>query len=73
MSASIAFSEIETMLKRCAPGATWRMATHSRVVIFDGKTYRSLPKYDLVELGHVRKMIRYLNINRECAGEFLPL
>ena len=46
-----------------------RLATHSRVVAFNGKVYRGLPKHDEIELGHIRKMVRYLEIDRDCAGK----
>jgi hypothetical protein len=69
MSASASFDDVKRMLDECAPGYTLRLANHSRVVTFNGKVYRSLPKHKNVELGHVRKMIRHLGINQECAGE----
>jgi len=73
MSASAPFKDVEAMLKECAKESVWRLATHSRVVSFNGKTYRSLPKHDSIELGHLRKMIRYLGINQDCAKKFLPI
>ncbi|HWH58183.1 MAG TPA: hypothetical protein VN682_11165 [Terriglobales bacterium] len=59
------------MLKVCAPGATVRLATHSRVIQYKDKTYRSLPKFDRIELGHIRKMSRVLEI-LECAKRQIP-
>ena len=73
MSASVSFKDIEEMLNRCAKGSTWRPATHSRVVKYGERTYRALPKFDSIELGHVRKMIRYLKIDENCAKGILPL
>jgi len=73
MSASVAFSDVETMLKHCADGYTLRIATHYRIVKYNGKVFRSLPKHDTIELGHLRKMVRYLEISRDCANNFLPL
>ncbi len=66
MSASVAYSDVERMLKDCAPGSTVRLATHSRVISYGALTYRTLPKFSELEIGHVRKMIRYLGI-RDCA------
>ncbi len=60
------------MLDKCAPGHKLRLATHSRVVTFNRKIYRSLPKFDNIELGHIRKMIRYLQISWDCAREYIP-
>jgi len=61
------------MLESCAPGSSVRLATHSRVVTYNDKVYRSLPKFDNIELGHVRKMIRHLGIDLECARKYLAL
>jgi hypothetical protein len=72
MSASAAFARIIKMLNDCAPGYEVRLATHSRVIHFGGKVYRSFPKSDTVEHGHTRKMVRYLEISRDCAAEHLP-
>lgn len=70
MSASVRFSDVERMLEECAPGYTLRLATHSRVISYNGKTYRTMPKFPEVELGHIRKMARYLQI-MECAKRHL--
>ena len=59
------------MLKACAPGSSWRLATHSRVVTYKDKLYRALPKHDPMEIGHVRKLARYLGI-LECAKQHIP-
>ena len=72
MSASTPFSKIEKMLKECAPGSDIRLANHSRVIHFGGKVYRSFPKSDTVEHGHVRKMVRFLGIDTACASRHLP-
>jgi hypothetical protein len=72
MSASVAFGDVERMLEKCAAGFTLRLATHSRVVVFNGRTYPSLPKFDKIELGHIRKMVRHLQINRDCASKYVP-
>lgn len=67
MSASVAYGEVSRMLQDCAPGSSVRLATHSRVVTFGSKVFRDLPKFDKIELGHVRKMVRHLGIDKECA------
>jgi hypothetical protein len=72
MSASAAFSAIERLLKDCAPGYAIRLATHSRVVSFNGKVFRELPKPDTIEYGHIRKMVRFLGISTDCAAKHLP-
>ena len=72
MSASTALSQVEKMLKECAPGYTIRLATHSRVIHYGGKVFPAFPKHDPVENGHIRKLIRYLNIKPACAAKHLP-
>jgi len=67
MSATAPLSAVMRMLGECAPGSTVRLATHSRVVTFNKKAYPSLPKFDNIELGHIRKMVRHLGIDWECA------
>jgi hypothetical protein len=72
MSASVPFSVVDNMIKECAPGCTWRLSTHNRVFTFDALTYRTFPKHDNVELGHVRKMVRHLKIDKACATGHIP-
>lgn len=67
MSASVSFAAVQRMLAECAPGHTIRLATHSRVVTFNQKVYRTLPKFDKIELGHIRAMVRHLGIDAACA------
>jgi hypothetical protein len=66
MSASVNFSDVERMLRDCAPGADIRRTTHGYRIVYKGKLYRSFPKHDPVEIGHVRKMARHFGI-LECA------
>ena len=68
MSASVSLKNVLKMLDDCAPGYTVRLATHSRVVQYQGKTFRKLPKFGEIELGHLRSMIRQLGI-KECAAK----
>jgi hypothetical protein len=70
MSVTAAFSDIKRMLESCAPGHSIRLATHSRVIKYNGHVFPSLPKFDNIELGHVRKMVRHLGIDWECASKF---
>jgi len=72
MSVVVSFAQVSRMLATCAPGHAVRMATHSRVVTYLGKVYLRLPKFDQIELGHVRKMVRYLGIDRDCATSCIP-
>lgn len=72
MSASTPLSSVEKMLRECAPGYTIRLANHSRVIHFGGKVYRTFPKADPVENGHIRKLVRFLGICTSCAAAHLP-
>jgi hypothetical protein len=72
MSASVDYADVKRMLEECAPGHTVRLATHSRVVTYNGKVYRTLPKFDEIEIGHIRKMVRYLQIDKKCARKYIP-
>jgi hypothetical protein len=67
MSAARPYADVLRMLEKCAPGFSLRLATHSRVVSYGEKVYRTLPKFDNIELGHLRKMVRYLEIDKDCA------
>jgi len=66
MSVSKDFSDIQRMLDDCAPGHKIRLTDHFRRVTFGAMIYPSLPKTKTVEIGHVRKMARYLKIE-DCA------
>ncbi len=68
MSASVGQADVFRMLDGCAPGHTKRRGTHCWLVSYKGKTYRSLPDYPKIELGHVRKMVRFLGIDKACAA-----
>jgi len=61
------FKTVLEMLVECAPGSTWRLATHSRVITYNGRTYRTLPKADDIEANHIKKLVRHLMIELECA------
>jgi hypothetical protein len=66
MSASACFADIVRMLEKCAPGHEIRRTTHGRRVKFNGLVFLNLPKFDDIELGHVKKMCRHFGI-MECA------
>ena len=59
------------MLKDCAPSSTWRTAKHSRVIKYNGRVYRSLPKFDELEGGYIRKLVQHLAINEDCAAKYI--
>jgi len=59
------------MLGVCAQGYRIEMKLHFRWVYLNGLIYRTLPKHDEIEMGHVRKMIRFLGIDPDCAKKNL--
>jgi hypothetical protein len=71
MSATTPLSKVEKMLAECAPGYTIRLANHTRVIQFGGKVYRTFPKADPMEVGHVRKIARFFGI-QACAAKHFP-
>jgi hypothetical protein len=72
MSQSVPLATIHKLLEACAAGHTTRQTTHAIKVTYNGKEYPTLPSYNDIELGHVRSMVRVLEINRECANRFIP-
>ena len=72
MSASADYADISRMLEDCAPGSAVRQTTHSRSIRYNGRVFPSLPKFKTVELGHVRKMVRYLQISHDCVKKHIP-
>lgn len=69
---------VREMLSMCAPGHRIMEKTHYYRVEYGGRTYATLPKgahsdrgkragQAEIEVGHVRKMIRHLGIDEECA------
>ena len=73
MSAIARFREVEEMLRNCAKGHDIQLKEHFRQVRYEGRTYPTLPKKNQIEVGHVRRMVRHLNIDRDCAKKFLPV
>jgi len=72
MSTPVSFGDVKKLLKDCAPGHKIQLKTHFRIVYWKSKTFRSLPKNNTMEIGHVRGMVRLFGI-MECAKKILPL
>ena len=62
---------VKKMLADCAPDATARVATHSRVIGLNGKVYHP-PKDNPLASFHVRKLVSQLEIDRDCAKKHFP-
>jgi hypothetical protein len=65
----ISHKEVRAMLDECAEGYGIELKTHNYFVYYNKKTYPSLPKYDELEAGHIKKMSRTLEIY-DCAKKF---
>jgi hypothetical protein len=72
MSATVSFGAVTRMLRDCAPGSEYRLATYSYVVKYNGRVFPSLPKHDNLDIGYVRKLVRNLQIGPECANKHFP-
>lgn len=72
MSASASITDVEKLLEDCAAGFTSRNTTHALQIRYKGKCYPSLPSYKDIELNHIRKMVRTLEISKECANKYIP-
>ena len=51
MAVFVRFNVVDKMLSDCAPSSTVRVATHARILKYNGKLYRKMPKHDEVRLG----------------------
>ncbi len=75
----IRLKKIWAILDACAPGYTRKERTHNWAVTWKGKTYSRLPRgkhgkreSPPIEIGHIKQMIRYLEIDWDCATSQLP-
>lgn len=80
----VELGEVVTMLENCAPGATGRpFGKHRMLFSWQGRVVllplgshsdrgRRQARAEL-ERGHVRKLIRALDVPRECAEQWLPI
>ena len=69
----VALADVFRMLDTCAPGHKAIQKLHLWCVIFEGRSFKSLPVGDrssrkaMIEAGKVRSMVRHLHIDAECA------
>ncbi len=61
------------MLEDCAKGHSIRLANHFRMVTYNYKTFPTLPKQENIEIGHIRQMVRHLEIDKECANKYFSI
>jgi hypothetical protein len=74
----VSLKEIEDMFDECAPGAVIIPKPHHNWVIWNGRTYRGLPRgkhgarrNPEIEVGHVKRMARFFDI-LPCAQRVIP-
>mgnify|MGYP001577900523 FL=1 len=61
------------MLDACASGWRWtQYGPHFRRLLFRDKTYYKCPKYDEIEVGHIRAIVRLFDIEA-CAKSKLEI
>ncbi len=71
-------SAIFAMLEECAPGHTVKPQTHNYCVRYQGLTFPALPKGrhgakdPEIQMGHVRQMIRQLQLDLDCVTKHFP-
>lgn len=70
MSVTVSYDDVVRMLEECAKGADIRRTTHGRRVEYGGKVYLNLPKHPELFIFEVRKLVRHLGIEKECAKKF---
>lgn len=72
-------NDVFTMLDKCVPGHKRKLKTHYWVIMFQKKTYNTFPKGKHgdknpdIEIGHIKKLIRHLNIDIDCAKKYLSI
>lgn len=73
---AVPFAAVVRLLRDCAPGHGLVTKKHRQWVLFNGRTYRGLPRAGHgkleVKIGTVEQMVRYLGIDEGCAKESLP-
>jgi hypothetical protein len=76
---TVQLRDIWTMLEACAPGYTKRGSEHHWKVMWRGRTYPRLllgkhgkRHNPIVEIGHVRNLVRHLGLPVDCANHHLP-
>jgi hypothetical protein len=76
----VPLKQIWKMLKKCHPDYRVETKTHQYWVYANGRVFKTLPlgphgkrQNPGIEIGHVRKMVRYLRLDSECAAQHIPL
>jgi hypothetical protein len=72
----VKLKQIKKMLRKCADGYSIETKTHAYWVSWRGRTFRTLPrnqhsKKEEVEIGHIRSMVRHLEVDKDCAKQHI--
>ena len=59
--------KIWDMLDECAPGWNKNETDHFICLRWKSRTYPSFPKHPQVDIGHIRKMVRELGVDKACS------
>lgn len=70
-SGLVPLKDIWRMMDVCAPGYGRKERTHDWLVTYDKKSFPSLPRYQSIAAGHVKKMVRFFGI-MPCAQREIP-
>jgi hypothetical protein len=79
-SGRVRLGAIFEMLDKCASGYSVRELTHQWRVTFNGKPFflqlgkrarKSVNRRE-IEIGHIRKMVRHLELDPDCVEKHLP-
>lgn len=75
----VPLKQVWAMLDECAPGHTRKARVHNYCINYRDRSYPSFPlgphgkrENPSIEIGHVKKMVRYLGLDPECVGRLLP-
>lgn len=58
----VSVRDLRAILTICAPGFDWSATDHFYCVKFNGLTFPSLAKKDMIQGGQIRKMARHLGV-----------
>ena len=76
---TVPLKRVFEMLDHCAKGYKPKEKPHYWCILYNGKIYPNFPKGPHggknpdIEIGHIKKMIRFLGIPLDCAENFLPI
>ncbi|MPZ20884.1 MAG: hypothetical protein GEV06_23715 [Luteitalea sp.] len=77
--ALVPLKRVFEMLDACAPGYTATETVHHYRICYQQRTYATLPlgahgprHNPEIERGHVRRMIRHLQLDPSCVNQFFP-